>query len=187
MCKIIARLSRFFKRFGKKKYVRIDDYVPIKDNLREPDTICDFNDYCPQCPDKETCEHYKAAESEENSAKVEEAAAEDNINNLETEDLLESNVDHKMFDRIDYLNNLAKEATFKVSDAMINGFLSTRIQIDMVRLEGNVEGLATSIMAHNPYVRKVTYRKIGDKRYAVLHIAHNEDKSYATREELKNK
>lgn len=185
MCKIMAGISKFFKRFGK-KYVRIN-YIPTKENLKEENSTCDISDYCSKCLDKENCEHYKIIDSESNSIESKEAAINEKIDGLKTEDILESNINHKIFDRSDYLNSLAKEASLKVSDAMLNGFLSTRILIDMVRLDGNVEGLATSIMAHNPYVRKVTYRKIGDKRYAVLHIAHNEDKTYATREELKNK
>lgn len=85
-----------------------------------------------------------------------------------------------------YIRELAITCSTKVGSAMTNHFMSTRVLADMIALEGSLDGVFETILDNSPFIDKISVRKIGDKKFLILHICHDEDGHYITRNQ-KNK
>ena len=85
-----------------------------------------------------------------------------------------------------YIRELAITCSTKVGSAMTNHFMSTRVPADMIALEGSLDGVFEVILDNSPFIDKISVRKIGDKKFLILYICHDEDGHYITRSQ-KNK
>ena len=85
-----------------------------------------------------------------------------------------------------YIRELAIACSTKVGSAMTSHFMSTRVPADMIALEGSLDGVFEAILDNSPFIDKISVRKIGDKKFLILHICHDEDGHYITRSQ-KNK
>ena len=92
----------------------------------------------------------------------------------------------KVNTRDKYIRELAINCSTKVGSAMTNHFMSTRVPADMIALEGSLDGVFEAILDNSPFIDKISVRKIGDKKFLILHICHDEDGYYITRSQ-KNK
>lgn len=95
-------------------------------------------------------------------------------------DVLKNKVDA----REKYIHELAIICSGKVGSAMTNRYMSTRVPVDMIALEGSLDGVYEEILDNCPFVEKITIKTVSNKKYLVMHICHDSDGHYLTRNQL---
>ena len=77
-----------------------------------------------------------------------------------------------------YLTHLSENiCTAKIASAFNRGYKSTRIKLDMIALEGDLCGVREAILK-NLLVSRVTFKKIKDNTYAILHFIMDNEGNY---------
>ena len=83
-----------------------------------------------------------------------------------------------------YIRELAITCSTKVGSAMTNHFMSTRVPVDMIALEGSLDGVYEAILDNSPFIEKITVKTVSNKKYLVMHICHDSEGHYLTRNQL---
>lgn len=82
------------------------------------------------------------------------------------------------YERSLYLTHLSENiCTAKITSAFNKGYKSTRIKLDMRALEGDLSGVREAILK-NLLVSSVTFKRIKDNTYAILHFIMDDEGNY---------
>lgn len=90
----------------------------------------------------------------------------------------------KVAARDKYIRELAITCSAKVGSAMTNHYMSTRVPVDMIALEGSLDGVYEAILDNSPFIEKITVKTVSNKKYLVMHICHDSEGHYLTRNQL---